>query len=365
MTAPLSWTAGDGRARIHLDALRLRAAGGSAEARAGVEPLDAGRSSSGHGSSATRTILVAALLALALAAPARAKQELTADGGFSCDFELHTGQVAPDQLAGAIERDRMYQSARPGFQRKLIPIRNDLAAGPQSGGRYLFDTELDARRYRDWLTSEYALDGTRFFDRPIFGDPRCYAWRVIGATDLQPVEHQVLVRTERFRTPTVGARVVLELLWPLIRAEALERQLTGVWLLYSQADQLASLAYFADRPPDPAPNPLDAAAQTPLGSDSPLGQLIPFPRVFDRTEWVLTRWSPFVPGDHGQPSAWPNSPPLPVEPTTTDGICEPSRGETSATAPADCLPTCGNAAADAQETTLNCPSDIRPFKAHP
>jgi hypothetical protein len=78
----------------------------------------------------------------------------------------------------------------------------------------------------------------------------------------------------------------------------------------------------------------------------------------------LTRWAPFAGGDQGPPSQWPNSPPLP-QPSADDGLCEPSRGETSTTAPADCLPSCGDAVADASETTLNCPSDVRPFKENP
>jgi hypothetical protein len=72
----------------------------------------------------------------------------------------------------------------------------------------------------------------------------------------------------------------------------------------------------------------------------------------------VTTWLPFHAGDSGAPSLWPNSPPFP-QPYAGDGVCEVSRGENSLTAPADCLPACGNGVADAGETTLNCPGDVR------
>jgi len=37
-----------------------------------------------------------------------------------------------------------------------------------------------------------------------------------------------------------------------------------------------------------------------------------WPNLFDRTQWVLTIWFPFRPGDRGEPSVWPNSPPFPA-----------------------------------------------------
>lgn len=107
-------------------------------------------------------------------------------------------------------------------------------------------------------------------------------------------------------------------------------------------------------PDFPGLNTLQSAA--PLGAifDSLSG----WTRTLDRTQWVLTVWFPFVLGDHGQPSLWPNSPPLPV-PHEADGVCEVSRGETSVSAPSDCGPLCGNKVCNAGENTLNCPGDCR------
>jgi hypothetical protein len=35
-------------------------------------------------------------------------------------------------------------------------------------------------------------------------------------------------------------------------------------------------------------------------------------KFFERTQWVLTIWFPFVAGDLGEPSVWLNSPPFPA-----------------------------------------------------
>jgi hypothetical protein len=75
-------------------------------------------------------------------------------------------------------------------------------------------------------------------------------------------------------------------------------------------------------------------------------------------------WLPFQPGDHGAEALWPNADAIPVVPSTNDGVCSPSRGETSAN-DAACLPTCGNAACDPGETWLNCPADVSPYRAFP
>jgi hypothetical protein len=282
-----------------------------------------------------RTLMATtALAALTLAAPASAA-DLPAGGAFTCDFSLSSA-LPPDQLAAPIERDRMFQSARPGFLRKYIPIR--LGAELLSGGRYLFKTAQDARDYAAWVPTYDVYDGP-FFQRPYFGPAECHPWQVIGAADLPGA--QTVVRTERFQA---DHKLLLELEWPLIRTVAAVRGFSGVWLLYDRADRLASLVYFTD---DPA---VEGAA--------PLGALLPYPRVFDRTSLVLTRWAPFAAGDHGAPSLWPNSPPLP-QPTTVDGVCEVSRGESAATASGDCRPTCGNTVADAGETKLDCPGDVR------
>ena len=79
----------------------------------------------------------------------------------------------------------------------------------------------------------------------------------------------------------------------------------------------------------------------------------------DRTQWVLTHWYPFVLGDKGKPSDWPQA--FLPQPYAGDGVCECSRGENASNSAGDCLPTCGNGVADLGETSLNCPGDLRLF----
>jgi len=81
-----------------------------------------------------------------------------------------------------------------------------------------------------------------------------------------------------------------------------------------------------------------------------------WPKTFDRTQWVLNIWFPFVLGDRGEPSLWTHSPPLP-EPSCGDSVCEVSRGERHATCPGDCPPSCGDGVCQTGEDTHNCPGD--------
>lgn len=285
-----------------------------------------------------------------------------ARGAFTCDFAL-PGDFPLGQVAPVIERDRMYMAERPGMQRKQIPIRFDSATGNiLTGGRYLFDARQDAARYKRWVENDFVLDGTHFFDRPYFLGPDCHSWGVIGAHNFGDLPRQVVVRTERWGVPHASQKHRLKQKWPLILDEARQRGLTGVWLLYNKQEQLAQLVYFADRVAPPDPFVPDFASLGALESAPPLGGVFDdqqaWAKTFDRTQWVLTVWFPFDLGDHGLPSLWPNSPPLP-EPYVGDGVCEVSRGENSASAPVDCGPTCGNGVCDLGENTQNCPGDCR------
>src|SRR5215207_8832007 len=257
---------------------------------------------------------------------------IQARGAFTCDFTIPGN--SPLDVAPVIERDRMYMAARPGFQRKQIPLRFDNATGDLlSGGRYLFDTRQQAEAYKSWAVDEFALDGTLFFDRPYFLNRDCRAWRVIGAHNFGGLERQVVLRTERWSVPDDGQMHTLKQRWPLIMAAASERGLTGAWLLYNKEEGLVQLVYFADRVAPPDPFVPDFASLGALESAPPLGNVFDgqpgWAKTFDRTQWVLTVWFPFVLGDHGQPSLWPNSPPLP-EAYVGDGVCEVSRGENHA-----------------------------------
>ena len=73
----------------------------------------------------------------------------------------------------------------------------------------------------------------------------------------------------------------------------------------------------------------------------------------DRTQWVLTHWYPFVLGDKGKPSYWPN-PFFPV-PYAGDGVCEVSRGENAPNSGGDCAPMCGNGIAHPRRDILELP----------
>jgi len=285
---------------------------------------------------------------------------IQARGCFTCDFKIPGN--SPFNVAPIIERDRMFMAERPGLQRKQIPLRFDENNDLLSGGRYLFDTRQHAEEYKDWVQNDFVLDGVHFLERPYFLNPDCHAWRLIGGHNFQDVQHQVVLRTERWSVPDSNQVDNLKRRWPQMMAAAAERGLTGAWLLYNKEERLVQIVYFADRIVPPHPFIPDFASLGALESAPTLGSSLNLPgdwtKTFDRTQWVLTVWFPFVLGDHGQPSLWPNSPPLP-EANETDGVCEVSRGETSVTAPSDCGPLCGNKVCDLGENNQTCPGDCR------
>jgi hypothetical protein len=288
--------------------------------------------------------------------------QIKAKGAFTCDFAL-PGDFPFSQVASLIERDRMYMAERPGMQRKQIPMRIDFSNGNLlTGGRYLFDTEEDAAKYKSWVENDFILDGTHFFDRPYFLNPDCHSWGVVAASNIKDIQQQIIMRTERWSVPHASQMHALKQNWPTILREAQQRGLTGVWLLYNEQENLAELVYFADRIVPQDPYTPDFASLAALEFAAPLGAVFDgqtaWTKSFDRSQWVLTVWFPFTLGDHGQPSLWPNSPPLP-EPYPGDGVCEVSRGENHANAPSDCGPLCGNGVCDAGEDTQSCPGDCR------
>ena len=268
--------------------------------------------------------------------PDPSQQQIMADAGaaFTCDFAI-SQSIPPLDIVPMIDRDRTVMTARPGFLRKCIPLRIDRASGTYlTGGRYLFRTAQDARQYQRWLWQDFVRDGVAFFDRPFFVQPECHVWDVVGGADLASYDqHQVVLRTERFQVPAASRDVRLAERWSPVLAEAQRRGLTGVWLLHDQPEQLVSLVYFADRaeraeravpltPEAPNAHDLDLVV---LEQAPPLGDVIAdrgWTRTFDRTQWVLTLWFPFVLGDHGRPAVWPNSPPLPgpAAPTTSNRL---------------------------------------------
>lgn len=291
----------------------------------------------------------------------------TAGGAFTCDFAL--GPTAfQGNLAAAIERDRMYMSAQPGMLQKHIPFLPDPHAAADgglayAGGRYLFDTLDHANKYETFVTQQFTLDGVQFLHRDYFKNPTCHAWQVLGAHDFAPIDHQLVVRTEWLDVNNNADLAALQARWPAVRGAANARGYTSVWLLWrpdpapAQTHAQAALVYFTDRTSP------DAAGVALLAASPPLGEVLladhpGWTQSFDRTEWALTIWFPFVRGDQGPPALWPYSMfPSPGAPGA-DGLCEPSRGESFTNDQRECLPTCGNGKPDDGETTKNCPSDV-------
>lgn len=300
--------------------------------------------------------LATALITLGIPVHAdEVKGNLKAKGAFTCDFGL-SPDLPMDQVGPTIERDRMYQAAREGFQRKIIPVGIDFTtSGLLAGGRYLFDSRNDANAYKAWIQNEFVLDGTTFFDRPDFLAPDCHAWSVIAAHDFADLHTaQIVLRTERWHVPGANQRKVLKAHWPAISADAAQRGLTSVWLSTtrrSSSSRSSTSLIGSARPSDPSQP--DFASLFALQFAPPLGGIFDgqgWTRTFDRTEWSLSIWFPFVLGDRGEPSLWPNSPPFP-QPYAGDGVCEVSRGEDALNAPSDCPATCGDGIAQPGETT--------------
>jgi hypothetical protein len=283
-----------------------------------------------------------------------------AEGSFSCDFGL-SSDLPLGTVPAVIERDRMYMAARPGMITKQLPIAFDPGTGAiYSGGRYLFDTYEHARDYAEWVRHGFFLDGVEFLSRPIFLAPDCHAWRVVGARSFAGIEHQVVMRTERFQVPA-GSWGDLHRVFREARKEAEGRGLAALWLVANEDEGLAQLVYFRDRVGAVDPTVPDFASYGALAGAPALGDAVApagWVRTFDRTHWMLTVWFPFVAGDQGEASLWPSSPPFPA-PYCGDGVCEPSRGETGGSCAADCAPGCGDAVCDPGEDTHGCPSDCR------
>jgi hypothetical protein len=288
--------------------------------------------------------------------------KVKAKGAFTADFGL-PGSLPLNLVAPIIERDRMYMAARRGMQNKYLPLRIDFATGNfLSGGRYLFDTEHDAEQYKNWVKNDFILDGVHFFDRPIFIAPDYHSWRVIDAYHFGEIDTRIIVRTERWSVSNEDLVETLNQKWTGILAEAGARELTSVWLLYNQQERLVQLVYFANRISSEVPPAPDTASLEALEFSTALGHHFddqPWTKTFDRTQWVLTIWFPFVTGDNGEPSLWPHSPPFPM-PNCGDGVCEVSRGENNASCPGDCPPTAGNGKCEPGENSSNCPGDCPP-----
>jgi len=311
---------------------------------------------------------------LAVPMHAHAIRDLPHRGAFTCDFELFVDPATPlDAQAGVIDHDRQLMSsadAAEGFKHKVIPIFVDPSTGKTyAGGRYLFDKWAQARSYEKFVKEDFHTfdpatgQVVQFLDRSIFANPDCRNWYVVGAaefSDFKTTQYQL--RTERWSIPTpLGIIVFLELKWPQVKAAA--KRIPGVsavWLLVNREDRVVSVVYFQNRLapfPTAGMDQLMSAPSVLAGYAAAHG----WTQIYMAGHLALNIWLPFLPGDQGLAALWPNSDAIPLVPSTSDGVCSPSRGETSAT-DAACLATCGNAADDAGETWLNCPADVSPYR---
>jgi hypothetical protein len=290
-----------------------------------------------------------------------------AKGAFTCDLTL-VGNYPQARVPPDLERDRMVMSREPGMLVKYLPLAFDPEGTTEgqpnllSGGRYLFEDADKAASYRNFVENVFTLDGVQFLDREIFLESECHDYKVVSAYELTPLhDTHVLVRTERFAMSGDKPVKKLKALWPALQAEATDRGMAAVWLLYNERESIASVVYLHDRIVPYDPNVPDFASLGYLAAAEPLGHGLAelgWTRTFDRTHWILTIWHPFERGDQGEPSDWPHSPPFPA-PSCGDGVCEVSRGEAAVSCSADCPEACGNGRCQpAQgEDDHNCPGD--------
>jgi hypothetical protein len=290
-----------------------------------------------------------------------------AKGGFTCDLRL-AGDFPLGQVPPVLEIDRMIMSRQPGMLHKHLPIAfsSDHFTNGQpdllGGGRYLFKTAGQAASYHQFVANEFFLDGVEFLDRDYFLETECHDFKIVKAytfTDLHST-HTVM-RTERFSM--TGRRAVqrLQEKWDAIFSEAGDRNMAALWVGYNEAEQVATIVYYNDRIVPHDPTTPDFATLGYFANAPALGHHLEdlgFTRTFDRTNWVLDIWLPFVNGDHGEPSIWPGSPPLP-SPYCSDGVCEVSAGENATTCAVDCPVHCGDGRCQPSqaETVHNCPGD--------
>jgi hypothetical protein len=201
--------------------------------------------------------------------------------------------------------------------RKLLPIRID-ESGVFSGGCYLLDTVENAIAFQDWVTSDFVLDGTNFFDRDAFLEAHGHLWHVAGIEDVGDVDtSQHLMRFQRWALPRPSsAEDFRKEHWPGVREHAQQLGLTSVWLLYNpdQHHPQAGLVLAAARSSDsrsPAELPSLSWLEQLASPGAAMASTLDATKVFDRTSWIYTVWFS-VSGTGGKMPLFPNSPPFPL-----------------------------------------------------
>lgn len=233
------------------------------------------------------------------------------------DFRL-TDHLPPEKSPAVIERDRIHMSARPGFNRKLLPLRIEPDTGiAYSGGRYLLDTYENATRFAHWVTHEFALDGVDFMKRPDFADITARVWHIVGAHDFKDIRTaQHVLRTEVWSVNDVNAVDRLADEWPQLRDGAAEHGHSSLWLLHDDDKQEICLVTVAGQEGPRDTQALDFASLNRLERATSPGLAWEngglAVKTFDRTHWVYTVWFPNTNDARARPPLWPNSPPLPA-----------------------------------------------------
>lgn len=236
------------------------------------------------------------------------------------DFRL-TQHLPPQRAPALIERDRLIMAARPGFNRKLLPLRIEPDRGTAySGGRYLFDTYENAVAFSRWVADEFAIDGVLILDRPDFAEVTTSVWRVVGAYDFKDIHtSQHAYRTEiwKLRGPSAIERFVNA--WPALRDRAQDEDCSSLWALCNEATSTASLVTVVERAGAGRGTELDFVTIAALEQRQSYGTDWErqgwASKTFDRSHWVFTVWFPNTGAADSKPPLWPNSPPLP-EPET-------------------------------------------------
>lgn len=237
------------------------------------------------------------------------------EGAVFDDFLL-TDHLPPQKAPQIIERDRLIMAARPGFNRKLLPLRIEPETNTAySGGRYLFDTYENAMAFSDWCQHEFAIDGVLILERPDFAEVTAQVYRVIGAHDFKDLStHQIVYRTELWRAHDHGFADRLETQWPTLRDRAAADGKSALWLLFNGSVGEIAMVTVSDRIGERRDDELDfeslrAVENTPsYGAEWEAEGVVE--KTFDRSHWVLTIW---LPNDAaGRAPLWPNSPPLPA-----------------------------------------------------
>lgn len=242
---------------------------------------------------------------------------IDAKGAFFDDFLL-TDHLPPETAPVAIERDRPVMSARPGFDRKLLPLRVE----PEThvaycGGRYLFDTYENAVAFGNWVKNDFVIDGTPFMEQPSFANITAEYWHVAGAHDFKDVRReQTAMRVERFALSPGQTTLAFRNQYEMLRDRAKAAGYASFWLLYREDPKEIALVTVTDRLASRDRSAPDFATVKTLEAKPSLGGAweneAVATKVFDRVSWILTVWFPRRGRADDEEAVWPNSPPLPA-----------------------------------------------------